>query len=128
MRESTVQGCVSQNPDPKKSNLRKAGELGSNASAGHTIKFSGSPWYEIRIWERKEPSRGVIQKGELHERNLCAPMFEERTPEETSRQKDCARKAAWNLARKIFKLKADDKATFYSLQEIKAPVLVSRNT
>ena len=28
----------------------------------------------------------------------------------------------------LFKLKAEDKATFYSLVEIKAPVLVSKNT
>ena len=96
-----------------------------NASAGHTIKFSGRTWYEIRIRERKGPSRGVIQKGEPHERNPCAPNFEERTLEETSRQEDCARKAAWDLARKIFKLKADDKATVNSSVEIVAPGLVS---
>ena len=73
------------------------------------------------------PSRGVIQKGEAHERNPCAPKFEERTLEETSRQEECARKAAWDSVRQIFKLKAEDKATFYSLVEIKALVLVSKN-
>ena len=119
---------MSQNSDPKKSILPKAGQVRVNASAGHTIKFSGRTWYEIRNRERKGPSRGVIQKSEPHERNPCAPMFEERTLEETSRQEDCARKAAWDLARKIFKLKADDKATFYCPVEIKAPALVSRNT
>ena len=31
-----VQGCVSQNSDPMNSNPRKAGELGLNASVGHT--------------------------------------------------------------------------------------------
>ena len=30
----------------------------------------------------------------------AAPTFEERTAEETSRQEDCARKAAWDLAKK----------------------------
>ena len=64
----------------------------------------------------------------VNERNLCAPKFEERTPEETSRQEECARKAAWDLASKIYKLKAEDKATFYSLVEIEAPLLVSTNT
>ena len=39
-----------------------------------------------------------------------------------------ARKAAWKLARKINKLKAEDKGTFYSLVDFKAPVLVSKNT
>ena len=37
-------------------------------------------------------------------------------------------KAAWDLANKIYKVKAEDKATFYSPVEIKAPVLVSKNT
>ena len=83
-----------------------------NASAGHAKKFSGRTWYEVQIRERKGPSRGVIQKGEPPERNPCAPKFEERTPEETSRQEEYARKAAWNLARKVYKLKAEDKASF----------------
>ena len=100
LTEEKVQGCVSQHSDPKKSFLRKAGQTRLNASAGHAIKFSGRTWYEIQIRERKGPSRGVIQKGEPHERNPCAPTFEERTPEETSRQEECVRKAAWGLARK----------------------------
>ena len=123
LRQKKVQVCVSQNSEPKKSILRKAGQVRLNAPAGHTIKFSGRTWYEIRIRERKGPSRGVIQKGEPYERNPCAPRFEERTPEETSRQEGCAGKAAWNLAIKISKLKADDRATFYSHVEIKALVL-----
>ena len=32
-----------------------------------------------------------------------------------SQQEEYVRKAAWNLARKLFKLKVEDKATFYSL-------------
>ena len=100
----------------------KIGQPRSNASAGNTIKFSGRSWYEIQFREWKVPSQSVIQKGEFHERNPCAPKFEERTLEETSRQEECARKAAWIL-RKIFKLKSKDKTTFYSLVEIKAPVL-----
>ena len=99
-----------------------------NASAGHTIKSSGRAWYDFQIWERKGPSRGVVQKGESHERNPCAPKFEERTLEETSRQEESARKAAWDLERKILKLKAEDRATLYSPVDIKAPVLVSINT
>ena len=121
-------GCVSHNSDPKKSILRKVGQTRLHASAGHAIKFSGRTWCEIQIRERQGPSRGVIQKGETHERNPCAPKFGERTPEETSRQEECARKAAWDLARKIFQLKAEDKATFDSPVEIEAPVLVSKNT
>ena len=70
-----VQVCVSQSSDPKKSLPRKAGQTRLNASAGHTIKFSRRAWYAIQIWEIKGPSRGVIQKGEPHERNPCAPKL-----------------------------------------------------
>ena len=99
LKEKKVPGCVSQNSDPKKSILRKAGQTRLNASAD-TVKFSGRTWYEIQIRERKGASRCVIQKGEPHERYPCAPKFEERTPEETSRQEECARKAVWDLAKK----------------------------
>ena len=57
-----VQGCVSQNSDPMKSILRKARELGWNASAGHTMKCPGCTWYETKIRERKGQSGGIIQK------------------------------------------------------------------
>ena len=117
-----------KNSDPKKSILRKTGQTRLDASSGHAIQFSGRAWYKIEFGKEKGQSGGVIQKGELYERNPCAPTFEERTPEETSRQEECARKAAWDLARKIFKLKTEDKATFYSPVEIKAPLLVSKNT
>ena len=126
LKHRKVQGCVSENSDTKKSILRKAGHVRGNASAGHTVNFSGRTWYEIRVRETEGPSRGIIQKGDTHERTPCAPK--ERTPEETSRQEDCAREAAWDLANNIYKLKADDKATLYSPVKIKAPVLVSPNT
>ena len=95
-----VQGCVCKNSDPMNSILRKAEELGLNASAGHTMECSGCTWYETKIRERNWQSGGIIQKGEPHERNPGAPKFEERTPGETSRQEDCVSKAAWNLVRK----------------------------
>ena len=46
--------------------------------------------------------RIIHLKGEPHERNPCALSFEERTPEETSRQVDCDSKVAWNLSRKMY--------------------------
>ena len=98
-RKKRVQGCASQNSYPKKSIQRKAGQTSLNASAGHAKKSSGRTWYEFQIQERKGPSRGLIQEGEPHERNPSAPKFEERKPEETSRQEECARKVAWDLAR-----------------------------
>ena len=65
LRERRVEGCVSQNSDPMKSILRKTGELGLTASAGHTMKFSGCIWYETQIRERKGQSGGIFQEGEL---------------------------------------------------------------
>ena len=91
-------------------------QTGLNASAGHAMKFSGRTWYEVRIRERKRAISRRYPKGESRERNPCAPKFEERTPDETSRQEEYAPKAAWNLARKyITSIKAEDRATFILL-------------
>ena len=81
-------------------------------------KFSGCTWYKTKIRERKRQSGAIIQKGELHERNPCAPTFEERTSEETSRQEECARNVVWNLTRKYASSRPKT-TTFYSL--VKAP-------
>ena len=43
--------------------------------------------------------------------------FEDPSHGETERQQRCARSKAWNLANNIFKLKENDKATFYSPAE-----------
>ena len=56
------QGCVFQNSDPQKSVLRKAGQVRLNASAEHTIKFSGRTWCEIRIRERKGHLEALYKK------------------------------------------------------------------
>ena len=68
-------------------------------------------WCEVQIRE-KVSFPGGIQKGDPHKRNPCAPKFEERTLEETSRQEEYARQS---MARNIYKLKAEDEATFFSL-------------
>ena len=78
------------------------------------------PWHHIKIRERKGPSRGVIQKFEPHERNLCAPRFEERTQDETLHQEKCARRVAWDFAKSVHKLTNTNKATLYSLIEARA--------
>ena len=79
-----------------------------------------STWHQIKNRERKGPSRGIIQKCAPHERSPCAPKFEERSHEETLHQERCARKAAWDFAKKnIYKLKNSDKATFYIPGEVK---------
>ena len=67
--------------------------------------------------ERKGPSQGTMQKCEPQERNPCAPKFEPRTRQETLQQERCARREVWDLAQNVQKLKARDKATFYSPTE-----------
>ena len=55
-------GRVSPDSHPRKSILRKEGNLGSD----HAVKFSKSTWNHIKIQERKGPSLGVVQKCEPH--------------------------------------------------------------
>ena len=64
----------------------------------------------------------------LHERNLARRRLRNEHPRKPHDKKSAPRKAAWDLARKIFKLKAEDKATFCSPVKRKAPVPVSKNT
>ena len=90
-------GFVSQDSYPRKSILRESGMLGSNRPS----KFPRGTWHQIKIRERKGPSRGIIQKCAPHERSPCAPKVGERSHEETLHQERCARKAVWDLA-KIF--------------------------
>ena len=65
--------CISKTQIQRNERL---GHVRLNTSAAHTIQFSGRTWYEIRIRDRKWPSRGVTHKGEPHERNPCARKFE----------------------------------------------------
>ena len=76
-------GCVSQDSHPRKSIMpREEGKLDQNVPS----IFSKGTWHRMKIRERKGPSPGVIQKCEPHERNPCAPKFEERTQDETLHQ------------------------------------------
>ena len=43
--------------------------------------------------------------------------FEDRSHEETERQERCAQSRSWNIAKNVYKLKENDKTTFYSLAE-----------
>ena len=58
-----------------------------------------------KFGKRRVHRGGMIQKCEPQERVPWAPKFEERTQNEILRQERCARKAAWNLAKDVFKLK-----------------------
>ena len=97
LKESTHLGCASQDSVPRKSILREPGRLGSK----HAVKFFEGTLEQIKIRERKGPSKAIIQKCEPHERSPCAPKFEEKSYEETLTHEQCARKAAWDLAKKL---------------------------
>ena len=105
LKETIQLGCVSQDSYPRTSISRKEEQVESK----HAVKFSKGTWHQMKIRERKGPSRGIIQKREPHERSPCAPGFAKRSQDETSEQERCARRA-----------KNTDKATFYSLIEMKA--------
>ena len=53
---------------------------------------------------------------ESQERNPCAPKFEETARNETFKQDRCARSEARDLAKKVYKLKEEDVATFHSAE------------
>ena len=108
LKESTQLGCVSRDSYPRKSFLCEPGKLGSKRA----VKFSKSTRHQNKIRERMGPSRGIIQKCAPHWCNPCPPKFGESSHEETLHQEGCARKAAWDLSKHIYKLKNSDKATF----------------
>ena len=70
-----------------------------------------------RTISRRYPESEILARPSLKKEHLKKPQ-----------DKKNARKAAWDLAREISKLKTEDKATFHSPEERKAPVLVSQNT
>ena len=59
----------------------------------------------------------MICPGEPYERSPNAPKFEDRSQEETERQEQGAREAAWKLAKSVLKSKEKKKATFFSPSE-----------
>ena len=101
LKETIHLGCASHDAPQRKSVLRESGKLGSN----HTVKFSKATTRPVKTWEKKT-------------RNPWAPQFEERTQDETLKQEQCARKAAWNLVKDVYKLKNESQNTFYSPAEV----------
>ena len=73
----------------------------------HQITPSNAPrarWYHSKTRERKGPSRGVVHKCEPHERNPCAPRFEETTHDETVHQEKRARRTWRRVSLKLKKM------------------------
>ena len=106
-------GCVFQDMKPPKSILRKGTDM---PRAIQRVKFTKGIARHTKIRDQN-PLLGYICPGELHERSPNAPIFEDRSQEETEWQEQGAREAAWKLATNVFKLKEHQRATFFSSPE-----------
>ena len=105
--------CVFQDMTPPKSILRKGTAMPTPIQRVKITKAIARPT-KIRD---QNPSLGYICPGEPHERSPNAPKFEDRSQEETEWQEQGAREAAWKLAKRVFKLKEHERATFFSPSE-----------
>ena len=103
-------GCVFQDMKPQKSTLWKSSDMQKPVQR---VKFTKAIARHTKIRDQN-PSLGYICPGEPHQRNPNAPKFEDRSQEETERQKRCALDAAWKFANNILKLKEKDKTAFFS--------------
>ena len=80
------------------------------------VRFTKAIAHHTKIRDQN-PSLGYICPGEPHERSPNAPKFEDRSQEETEWQEQGAREAAWKLAKNVFKLKEQERATFFPPSE-----------
>ena len=103
-------------------------------SHGNPIRFHGRAqhsWDQTTAWqfskgtlrhkkirERKGPSQGVIQHAGSLVRSRKTPKIKDRSQEEILKQERCARRDAWEMAKGIFKLKEQDRATFFSPSDV----------
>ena len=81
------------------------------------VRFTRAALRQTNTRENKGPSLGKIQVKVPQQRSPYAMKFEDGSPEKTARQERCARGDAWKPAEKIYKLKKEDKAAFYSPDE-----------
>ena len=98
-------GCVFQDMEPPKlpSILRKS--LDMQKPIQH-VKVTKAVARHAHIRDQT-PSLGMICPGEPHQRSPNAPKFEDRSQEETERQEQGTREAAWKLAKNILKIKGE---------------------
>ena len=106
-------GCVFHDMKPPKSILRKSSDMQRPIQRA---KFTKASAHHTKIRDQNL-SLGKICPGEPHQHNPNAPKFEDRSQEETEWQEQGAREAAWKLAKNVFKLKEQERATFFSPSE-----------
>ena len=108
-------GCVFQDMEPPKSSsiLRKSSNI---LKSIRCVQLTKAVVRHANIRDQN-PSLGMFCPGDPHQRNPNAPKFEGRSLEETEWQEQCAREAAWKLAKNVLKLKEHQRATFFSPSE-----------
>ena len=106
-------GCVFQDMKPTKPILRKSTNMQRPIQR---VKFTKAIARHTKIRDHN-PSLGYICPGEPHQRGPNAPKFEDRSQEETERQEQGAREAAWKLAKNVLNFKEHERATFFSPSE-----------
>ena len=106
-------GCVFQDMTPPKSILRKSSDMQKPIQC---VKFTKAIARHTKIRDTN-PSLGYSCPGEPHQRSPNAPKFEDRSQEKTEWQEQGAREAAWKLAKSVFILKEQERATFFSPSE-----------
>ena len=109
-------GCASQDAEPPK--FKSIFRMGTNSlRLKRRVRFTSQA---PKKRERK-PSRGVIQATYAPGRSFLAPKFEDRTQEDTLAKERWARREAWDLAKKLYKLEGDldaNRATFFFPSEV----------
>ena len=104
LKESTQLGCVSQDSYPRKTILREPKHPSNSPKApGTKLKFG-----KERV-HREELSKSVHLMSVVLARQILG--------KDHMRRPRCARKAVWDLARHIYKLKNSDKTSFYTCLE-----------
>ena len=93
--------CVLQDTDPPKSSsiLRKSSDMQRPIQR---VKCTKAVARHTKIRDQN-PSLGMICPGDPHQRNPNAPKFQDRSQEETERQEEGAREAAWRLDKSVLK-------------------------
>ena len=108
-------GCVFQDMEPPKSSsiLRKSSDIRKPIRC---VKFTKAVARHADIRDQN-PSLGMTNPGEPHQRSSNAPKFEDRSHEETEWQEQGVSEAAWRLAKHFLKLLEKHKTAFLSPSE-----------
>ena len=101
LKEKIPRLCISEFRS-KEVYSAEAGQTRLNASARHTIKFSGRTLCEIQIRERKKGHLEVLSKKVKPMSEILArPSWRKERLRRNLKTRRVCRKAAWDLARKI---------------------------